>query len=278
MSQEKKVAGKNVLITGGASGLGAAYAEAFLNFGAENIAILDIDEKGGKDFAVKLNERYKNKASFFICDISKEEEIKDSFKQVLSAFKRIDVIINNAGILDDSINAWRTACDINWQGVVSFTRKGIDHMRKDDGGKGGTIINVSSTTALIKLNIVPVYSGCKSAVLHFDRCISTPNFYNSTGVRILTMCLGPTTTTMVNDIGKKVIDKKYTNFKTAMNTHFYQSVESAVNAFLKMFDEGNPGSVWMSDYNQPGRDITSILDEANKLLVKKLFPHDITLL
>nr|XP_034834948.1 15-hydroxyprostaglandin dehydrogenase [NAD(+)]-like [Maniola hyperantus] len=273
MAKEGKTEGKNVLITGGASGLGAAYAEAFLKYGAENIAILDVSEVG-KLYADKLNETYKNKVIFVKCDVSKEEEIQNSFQEVLAAFKRIDVIINNAGIMNDSIDAWRTASDVNWQGVVSFTRKGIGHMRKDEDKLGGTIINISSVAAVVRMQHLPVYSGSKAAVLHFSRCISSPTFYDSTGVRILTISFGPTATALMSNLASRFFDQKFANlFFTRNPNPPFQRIDSAVEALLKMFREGNPGSVWISQYDQPGQDITSILNEAYQPLEKLLLPR-----
>ncbi|CAH2236022.1 15-hydroxyprostaglandin dehydrogenase [NAD(+)]-like [Pararge aegeria] len=276
MAQDGKIEDKTFLITGGASGLGAAYVEAFLAFGAKKIAILDVAEKVGKDFAEKLNETYKNKVIFIRCDVSKEEDIKNSFQEVLTALERIDVIINNAGIMDDSIDAWRTAADVNFQGLVSFTRKGISHMHKDEGGFGGSIINIASTAAIVKMDILPIYCGSKAAVLHFSRSISSPEFYDNTGVRILTMCFGPTSTPILSNIQSKFLDQKFSQQFCATVNYPYQSVDSAVEAFLKMFREGKPGSVWLSTRDKPVQDITSILDEANKPLQLLLLPEGVT--
>ncbi|KPJ17681.1 15-hydroxyprostaglandin dehydrogenase [NAD+] [Papilio machaon] len=171
---------KNILITGAASGLGAAYAEALLKEGAKNIAVLDIDVKTGENFVSKLNETYNNKAIFIKCDVSKEEDIKNSFNIVLNKFKRIDLLINNAGIMSDTDSMWRLACDVNWQGLVSFTMKAVKHMRKDEGGDGGTIVNISSTAGICKLNFLPIYCGSKGAVLHFSQSLAVciPLMYN----------------------------------------------------------------------------------------------------
>ncbi|KAF9812644.1 hypothetical protein SFRURICE_018074 [Spodoptera frugiperda] len=153
---------KTFLITGGASGLGAA-----------NVAILDIAENLGKAKAESLNKTYGNKVIFVKCDVSKEEDIVSAWDSVLAQFKQIDVIVNNAGIMVDAPNVWRTASDVNWQGLVSFTLKGISHMKKDEGGAGGTIMNIASTVAFMKLGAFPIYSGSKMAVLHFSQCIAS---------------------------------------------------------------------------------------------------------
>ena len=58
------------------------------------------------------------------------------------------------------------------QGVVSFTFKGVKHMRKDEGGVGGTIINIASIMALTKFPYLPVYCGAKMAVVQFSQCLA----------------------------------------------------------------------------------------------------------
>ncbi|KAH9638154.1 hypothetical protein HF086_014024 [Spodoptera exigua] len=191
---------KTFLITGGASGLGALYAEAFLKEGAMNVAILDIAEDLGKAKAENLNKAYGNKVIFVKCDVSKEEDIESAWDAVLAQFKQVDVIINNAGIMVDAPNMWRTASDVNWQGLVSFSLKGIKHMKKDEGGAGGTIVNIASTVTLTKLVAFPIYSGSKMAVLHFSQCIAMPPFFEHTGVRVLTLCLGLTDTALLENL------------------------------------------------------------------------------
>ncbi|CAH0720421.1 unnamed protein product, partial [Brenthis ino] len=265
-----KIEGTNILITGGASGLGAAYVEAFLKCGAKNIAILDIAEKAGKELTDKLNKLYKNKVIFVKCDVSKDDDINYAFDQVLNTFNRIDVIINNAGIMNDSPDVWKTSSLVNWVGLVSFTMKGIQHMRKDEGGQGGTIINISSSAAIVRVSIIPIYCGTKSAVLHFGRSISSPKFNSDTGIRILTICLGATDTELLHNLEHKTFDDKTSKaILSQINNLYEQRIESAVAAFLKMYREGAAGSVWLSANNKPGRDITSNVDVAFSELEKQ---------
>ncbi|XP_050665830.1 15-hydroxyprostaglandin dehydrogenase [NAD(+)]-like isoform X2 [Leptidea sinapis] len=264
MTSQSEAQYKVFLITGGASGLGAEYAKIFLQLGAKNVAVLDIAEAVGKTFVASLNEKYPVKAMFIKCDVSKEDEIKTAFQQVLDANKRIDVIINNAGIFNDSPHLWRTASDVNWQGVVSFTLKGMEHMRKDKGGTGGTIINISSAAALLKCPSFPMYCGAKLAVLHFGQTLSVPPFFDRTGIRILTICIGPTLTPIVDNLHERSLDTTLveTYLKTIDDPRLYQRIDSAVTAFVKMFQEGEPGSIWLSINNKPGIDITSDINQA----------------
>ncbi|XP_034834947.1 15-hydroxyprostaglandin dehydrogenase [NAD(+)]-like [Maniola hyperantus] len=275
MAEEWKLEGKTFLITGGASGLGAAYAENFLKHGAQNVAILDIAEKVGTEFVEKLNETYNDKAIFVKCDVSKEEEIKNSFDEVVNAFKRIDVIINNAGVMNDAPNVWRVASEINWQGTASMTMKGLDHMRTDQGGSGGTIINISSGAGIAKFSIVPMYCGSKAAILQFGRSLAIPAFYAMTGVRLLTLVLGATKTALIDDIKSKTFDEVITTPMLPYLQLAEQNIDSAVAAVTKMFEQGTPGSIWLSICNRPGQDITATIDAAYEEIEKLLMPEGI---
>ena len=83
----------------------------------QNIALLDIAVEVGKATAERLNTVHGNKAVFIKCDVSKEVDITSAFDSVLAQFKQIDVIINNAGIMVDAADTWRTASDVNWVGT-----------------------------------------------------------------------------------------------------------------------------------------------------------------
>ncbi|XP_038222605.1 15-hydroxyprostaglandin dehydrogenase [NAD(+)]-like [Zerene cesonia] len=254
---------KTFLITGGASGLGAEFAKTFLAIGAKKVAVLDVATEAGEAFVTSLNETYPGKAMFLKCDVSKEENIKSAFDKVLQDFKTIDVIINNAGIMNDSPQMWRLASDVNWQGVVSFTTKAVEHMRTDEGGAGGTIINISSSAAIFRFPILPIYSASKMAVLQFSQCLSMPPFFERTGVRILTICFGPTKTPLIMNLIEKSIDPKFAlEFLSTVPSGHTQEVESAVKGLVEMYKLGSSGSVWMSAGNQPVKDITQVIRSA----------------
>ncbi|KAJ8714495.1 hypothetical protein PYW07_002720 [Mythimna separata] len=266
---------KIFLITGAASGLGAQYAQAFLELGAKNVAILDIAEELGAATAERLNAAHGNKAVFIKCDVSKEEDIARAFDAVLAHFKQIDVIINNAGVMVDAPDMWRTATDINYQGVVSFTLKGVNYMRKDKGGLGGTIINISSSAALTKAPALPVYYGSKIAVLHFSQCLADAPFYENTGIRVLTMCIGPTDTPLLQNLEARAYERcigEVLANKVVTEGIVFQKPASAVAAMVQMFKAGAPGSIWFSNANKPAIDITPVIDGAFKDFRKLFLP------
>lgn len=165
--------------------------------------------------------------------------------------------------MSDAPNVWRTACGVNWEGLVSFTLKGIKHMRKDEGGAGGSIINISSTAALTKFPFIPIYNGSKMAVLHFSQCISMAPFYENTNIRVLTMCFGPTDTPLLHNLENRSYDQNLGNIfaKSTIELQVeFQKVESAVAAFVSMFQNGAPGSIWLSVNNKPVKNITPVID------------------
>ncbi|CAG9564968.1 unnamed protein product [Danaus chrysippus] len=277
MTSKWEINGKTFLITGGASGLGAAYAESFLEHGAKKVAIVDIDQKAGEQLSEKLNRIYTDKVVFIKCDVSKENEVQTAFEQSLKSLGLIDVIINNAGVMDDSPNKWRTATDVNWQGLISLTMKGVSHMRKDEGGAGGTIINISSAAALIPMPMLPIYSGSKAAVLQLSRSIASPDFNEDTGIRILTLCPGATETPLLSNLGDKFFDTKVSEKTYAKapppNT---QSVRAVVEAMVKMYREGAAGSIWLSLYDKPGKDVTASMDAAYKQMEQLIWTDEMS--
>ncbi|XP_026741210.1 15-hydroxyprostaglandin dehydrogenase [NAD(+)]-like [Trichoplusia ni] len=267
-----EIKNKTFLVTGGASGLGAEYAKAFLSEGAKYVVILDIAEELGKATTEKLNKQYGNKVSFIKCDCSKENDIVKAFNEVVALVKQIDVIVNNAGIMNDNPKVWRLASDVNWQGVVSFTMKGLDHMRKDDGGAGGTIINIASTAALTAFECLPVYKGSKSAVLNFSQCIAIEPFFKNTGIRVLTFCPGGTATPLTQNLEVKTYDLKmgpeFARIVENEGGPVIQKVESCIKAMVDMFKVAAPRTIWVSTNDKPVQDLTELIDYHYKEIEK----------
>ncbi|KAL0821472.1 hypothetical protein ABMA28_004942 [Loxostege sticticalis] len=264
------IKGKTILITGGAAGLGAAYGERFLKSGAKALAILDVDETTGKATTDRLNRTYADKVIFVKCDVSKEEDIDAAFKKVVQQFGYLDVLVNNAGVMSDAPHMWRMCCDINWQGLVSLTLKAVAHMRKDEGGNGGTIVNISSAAGVEKVHILPIYCGSKAAVLHFSITLAENPFFDRTGIRVLTIGFGPTATALMDNVSNKVYEKNLAKDFEGVEVPS-QKVESAVAAFFEMFKEGENGSVWMSVDDKPVKNITPIIDRFHEEYKKAVY-------
>lgn len=81
------------------------------------MAILDVAEETGKATVEKLNKSYPGQAIFVKCNVASEESITEAFNEVVDKFKTVDVVINNAGIMNDSPSIWRTATDVNYVSI-----------------------------------------------------------------------------------------------------------------------------------------------------------------
>ncbi|KAA2295912.1 SDR family NAD(P)-dependent oxidoreductase, partial [Clostridioides difficile] len=91
-----KLQDKVAVITGGASGIGAATARLFVSEGAK-VVLVDLNEEKGKAFEQELK-ALKAEALFIKANITSEEEVSEIFKQTVEAFGQVDIVFNNAGI------------------------------------------------------------------------------------------------------------------------------------------------------------------------------------
>src|SRR5687768_12592343 len=121
-----RVEGKVVLVTGAASGLGAASARMLVREGAR-VALTDINEEAGQALAKELGMATR----FWRLDVTKEEQWASVVDSVLATFERLDVVLNNAGIgiAKDvetiSLDEWRLVNAVNLDGVFLGCKHGI---------------------------------------------------------------------------------------------------------------------------------------------------------
>lgn len=239
------------MITGGAAGLGYKYAEILLRNGAKSVAIIDLPTSNGENAATTLeNEFGKNRANFVACDVTKAEDLEEAFKRVIDTFHTLDILINNAGILNDK-DKWEQTIDINLTALIRSTYLALDHMGKYQGGKGGLIVNISSVCGLIAFPIAPVYTATKHAVLGFSQSLAS--VYEKTGVRVLIMCPGVTQTKLIDDIFNKSV-----HFMVEYAKQFpfpiditMQSADNVALAMVDLIQKGKNGDAWVSEHDKP---------------------------
>jgi len=171
------LAGKKVLVTGGAKGQGFNHAKAFAEAGCD-VAILDITSKVADiydlatpdmmDAAVKAIEQRGQRAVGVPCDIRDEEQVKAAVGKVLAAFDGvINVVVNNAGVAAlDFIHQMRSSTlhavlDTNVKGTMFVTKYAVDNMI---GRREGKIINISSAVTGSGHAMLSHYVASKHAV------------------------------------------------------------------------------------------------------------------
>ena len=142
---------KVAIVTGGASGIGKAISELYIEKGAK-VAIFD-----QKDFVKEVAKELSSKNAIGVqCDITKNESMDSAIQEVRDHFGKIDILVNCAGIalLDDAENIsddyWQKTIDINLTGSFKMCQKIGTVMIEQ--GNGGNIINLASQAALIALD------------------------------------------------------------------------------------------------------------------------------
>ncbi|KAF9578416.1 hypothetical protein BGW38_005783, partial [Lunasporangiospora selenospora] len=147
----------------------------------------DIDQKDGLRVAHELNYGKKEMVAFFVqCDVTKYEQQAALFEAAQKHFGRIDIVVNNAGIAEnspvweDDKGIWKKVIDIDLSAVIEGTRLGLLAMEKQ--GHGGVIINTASLAGLYPQARTPVYSAAKYGVVGFTR--SLKEYGSSVGIRV----------------------------------------------------------------------------------------------
>lgn len=158
--------GKVALITGAAMGIGEASARLFAKEGAK-VAVADINEAKGKEVVEDIR-KGGGEAIFVKLDVSKESDWTAGVNKVVKTYGKLNVLVNNAGIIvcvpfeETTLEQWNRIMEVNATGVFLGVKYGIKAMK--DNGELCSIINRSSTAAKVAAKNMAAYSAAKGAV------------------------------------------------------------------------------------------------------------------
>ena len=161
---------RTAIVTGGAQGLGFGIAKRFIESGAE-VIIWDIDKELLKSAEKKLNS---NKATFQSVNVGNFQEVKKNIDQI-TAEKKIDILINNAGVTGLTAKLWKYPID-EWHKVLNVNLNGtfycckaiVPHMIKNNYGR---IVNVASVAGKDGNANASAYSSAKAAAIGFTKSL-----------------------------------------------------------------------------------------------------------
>lgn len=199
------------IVTGGAQGIGAAISIELLKKNYK-VCVGDIQVSKAKEF-VKEQQLIYGKENIIecLCDVTKETDYKNIFDLTLATFHRIDVLINNAGIIREQDP--QKVIEVNLMGPIFGCLTAIKHMGKSNGGKGGIVINTASIAGFLPIPDIPVYVASKHGVVGLTRSYGTPYHFDKEGITFSALCPSFTETELVmksksNTVGSDDFSKR----------------------------------------------------------------------
>lgn len=191
-----RLEGKVALITGAAKGIGAAEAGLFAEQGAI-VVVSDVREDIGLSIAAHISAKG-GRSSFVKLDVANPEDWKDAVDQIVLRFGKLDVLVNNASIYSmvpveiTNLDEWDELMGVNARGTFLGTINAIPAMR-DCGG--GSIVNISSTAAIIGSLKGGAYGASKAAVRLLTKATAVQHAKD--GIRANSIHPGPIETEMI---------------------------------------------------------------------------------
>lgn len=246
MRLENKVA----LITGGASGIGRETALLFAREGAQ-VVVVDVNGEGGNESAARVAEAG-GEAIFQRADVSKAGDCEAMVQVAEERFGRLDILFNNAGILDEGDGdaehteeeIWDLTMKINLKGVFLGCKYGIPALRR---AGGGAVINTASFVAVLGAATAQLaYTASKGGVLAMTRELAV--VHAREGIRVNALCPGPLKTKLLMDFLDTEEKKERRRVHIPMG-RFGEAAEMAQAALYLASDESSyvTGSTFLVD-------------------------------
>lgn len=191
--------GKTVVVTGAASGIGLATAEAFANAGAR-VVLADIAVEKAREEAARIGRR----ALAIPLDVTKDDSIAAFAEMVASEAGDVHVLANVAGwgkiqpFLENDAAFWDTVVAVNFTGPIKLTRALLPGMIARGAGR---VVNVSSDAGRVGSLGETVYSGAKAGVIGFTKGLARE--MARVGITVNCVCPGPTDTPLLARVPEK---------------------------------------------------------------------------
>ncbi|HLJ94757.1 MAG TPA: glucose 1-dehydrogenase [Gemmataceae bacterium] len=192
---------KVAIVTGGGAGIGQATCELFAEEGAA-VVIAERDADTGRQTAGRIAGRG-GRALFVHTDVANEGSVQRMVAEAVSAFSRIDILVNNAAVfvlrgLEATPEEWRQILDVNVMGPALVAKHVVPHMRK---AGGGAIVNLGSISSFIAQPHFVTYNASKAAIANMTRCMALD--LAADHIRVNAVCPGTVWTQIVQRITRE---------------------------------------------------------------------------
>ena len=187
---------KTILVTGGSRGIGRAIVEKFAKEGYNVVLNYNKSEYAALDIA----KQYKN-VEIFKANVSNPKDVEAMVNFAEEKFKKIDVLVNNAGISsssllqDLSLEEWNNLFEVNVTGTFLVTKNVLPNMISNKSGK---IINISSVWGLVGASMEVAYSASKAAIIGFTKALAKE--VGPSGITVNAIAPGIVMTDMVSNL------------------------------------------------------------------------------
>ena len=168
------LSGQAAIVTGGGAGIGQGIAVELARHGVD-IVIVEIDPERAAHTA-KLVEDHGRRAIQVVADVMDPEQVRGAVERADAELGRIDILVNNAGgvtrrrFLEQSERSWRRHIELNFVSMLGAVSAAVPIMIR--GGRGGSIVNVTSIEGSRAAPMFSVYAACKAAMISFTRSMS----------------------------------------------------------------------------------------------------------
>lgn len=232
----KRFKDKSVLVTGAASGIGRAASQRFAEEGAQ-VLCADVQSEGLTETVDSITSRGGIAASR-LCDIRDIEAVRKTVSAVVGIYGKLDVLFNNAGILDGShfhsypTERWDKVIAVNLTGTFLMCREAIPHLLETKGN----IVNMASSSALSGHPYVAAYASSKGGIIALTSTLAIE--YALSGLRVNAVCPAHIETQMASEFklpeggSVKMLERHMSLDKAARGPH----TVAGVVAFLASED------------------------------------------
>lgn len=196
-----RLAGKVAVVTGGAVGIGQATCVRFAEEGAA-VVVADINVAEGTETANQIN-KAGGRALFVATDVTQEESIRQMVAASVTAFGKIDILVNNAAIfvlrgIEATPEEWRQILDVNVIGTSLVSKHVVPEIKK---AGGGAIINLGSISSFIAQPQFVTYNATKAAIATMTRCMALDLAPDN--IRVNALCPGTVWTQIVERLARE---------------------------------------------------------------------------
>lgn len=198
-----RLKGKTAIVTGGASGIGAAIVKRFSEEGA-HVLSTDVQIDLGESVAIDAG------ATFVRQDVANPDDWANVMERAQSDSGRLDILVNNAGIVigksieDVDLDSWHHLLEINLTGVMLGCQSAIRAMKTNPDGAAGSIINIASTSAFAALPGDVTYTASKSGVRMLTKSVAVHCAQAALDIRCNNIVPGATHTAIIDEAAKVV--------------------------------------------------------------------------